>query len=123
MRRITFILFILVFLSCVNNLPAAGHWATHKKDAIASQAVEADTSVSPESIYFRDSDPVLLVLVAQVQADDELNVFEMQGLHQRFVTELAIQHQGTVAEQLLDFIEAAKVFLVARSALLPDRSR
>ena len=65
----------------------------------------------------------LLVLVAQVKANDELDLLNIEYLHQFFVAKLPVQHQWTVTQQLFDLIETAIVFLVARGTLLSDRSR
>lgn len=50
----------------------------------------------------------LLVLVAQVQTNDELDAIKIKDFHQFSVAKLPIQHHGTVAQQLFDLIETAK---------------
>ena len=63
------------------------------------------------------------MLIAQIQANDKLDVFNEQYLHELFIAELPVQNQRTITEQLFDFFKAAKVFLVPRSRLIANRSR
>ncbi len=62
----------------------------------------------------------LLALVTRVQANDKLDLLKIEHLGQLFIGKPLTQHQGTITWRLFDFMEIAKVFLVAGSTLLSN---
>ncbi len=71
--------------------------------------------------------PVLIVkdgrVAAQIEPKHKMQFGGDELRQQLFVTELAIQHDGFVAQQVFDRGQRARVLLIARGGLLRERTR